>query len=266
MLPRWCSWLIVAAAFPLHAAGYTYGALSLDNTNFDKVRQINGVSLLAKVDAVSYDETSGGDFAKLCSQGQFVKNLLFGEVGVEEHGDQVNQDLAKRYKVKSSDFPVYLLFKPGQEEPLRFAPFPDPAAIEPHDWDADEDGEWEAPEITEATAENLAVWLRLQGIKIPAEGQILELDEAAEAFLKGGRTDSDLEAAKKVAEAYGADPKAAIYIKTMEKIKAKGVEYPEKEIARVGKIMDGKVTPAKRSELQAKVRILQVFAAAAKGI
>lgn len=248
----------MAAAFPSNVAG-TFGALSLDNTTFDKVRQIPGFSLFAKIAAVNYD-SSEDEFGKLCKQGQYAKSILFGNVDVEEIGDEQNSDLAERYSVQTSDYPAYLLFQPGQESPLRFEPFPDPAAREPHDWDADEDGDWEAPEISEKTADNLATWLRMQGVRMPTDGQILELDDAAEAFMKGGYKDSDLDEAKKVAEAYSQDPKAAIYIKTMEKVKAKGAGYIESEMSRLRKIMDGKITSVKRNEMQTKVGILQVFA------
>merc|ERR1719310_835483 len=96
---------------------------------------------------------------------------------------------------------------------------------------------------------------------MPSIGTIAELDEIAVRFLKEGLKDSDIDAAKKLAESeYASDKKAAIYVKTMEKVKAKGEEYVKGEMARVEKIMKGKLTPEKKAELTDKLKVLTVFA------
>merc|ERR1712032_881255 len=109
------------------------------------------------------------------------------------------------------------------------------------------------------TTENLHLWLRQQGIKLPSIGTIGELDEVAERFMKEGMKDSDLEAARKLAEEYKTDKKAQIYIKTMEKVKAKGADYVQTEAARVQKLLAGKLTTEKKAELGDKVKVLNVF-------
>merc|ERR1712187_903583 len=114
--------------------------------------------------------------------------------------------------------------------------------------------------IKEPPAENLILWLLFFNIKMPSIGTIAELDEAVAKFIKSGFADSDLQAAKKLAEDdYPNDRKAPIYIKIMEKVKAKGADYVQTELARVHKLLAGKLTEEKKGELSEKVKILNVF-------
>merc|ERR1712232_198636 len=109
--------------------------------------------------------------------------------------------------------------------------------------------------------ENLALWLRRNGVKMPSIGTIYELDEIAKRFMKEGHKDADVAEAKKLATTdHVNDRKAAIYVRTMEKVKAKGASYVTTEIARVKKLLDGKITDEKKAEMIEKTRILNVFA------
>jgi len=78
---------------------------------------------------------------------------------------------------------------------------------------------------------------------------------------QGAFNSEDLEEAKKMADGeFVSDKKAQIYVKIMQKVKDKGVSYVESELARVRKIMGGKITPEKAAEMNTKVTILSVFA------
>merc|ERR1712196_293484 len=115
----------------------------------------------------------------------------------------------------------------------KFAGFPNPTSKKPATWDDEEDGEWEAPMISEPTAENMIIWLRKNGVKMPSIGTIHELDEVVKRFLTTGMQDADIAAAKKLAEGdFKNDRKAAIYVKVLEKVKAKGEEYVQTELTR----------------------------------
>merc|ERR1712151_874053 len=58
---------------------------------------------------------------------------------------------------------------------------------------------------------------------MPAIGTIAELDEIVQKFLKESLSDTHIEAAKKIVEeSYKTDKKAQMYLKIMEKVKAKG--------------------------------------------
>merc|ERR1711953_518996 len=103
--------------------------------------------------------------------------------------------------------------------------------------------------------------LKKEGIKMPSIGTIFELDEVGKRYLADGLKESDLAEAKALAEGdHKNDKKAPIYIKIMEKVKAKGVGYIKTETARVNKILNGKTTEQKKAELDDKVKILNVFA------
>merc|ERR1711912_203081 len=99
------------------------------------------------------------------------------------------------------------------------------------------------------------------GIKMPAIGSIAEMDELVKSFMTGGMKDADVDAAKKLAEGeHKNDNKAPLYVKIMEKVKSKGADYISTELARVQKILSGKITPEKQAEMNDKVKILNVFA------
>jgi endoplasmic reticulum protein 29 len=254
--------LIVAASLPQVAVATASGALKLDNFTLDKIVAVPGYSLMAKIDkSYAYGEKEDA-FKELCKVAAPVKNFFIAEVPVQEYNDMENKDIADRYGIKSEDFPGYLLFKGSKENPVKFAGFPDPTSKKPATWDDDEDGEWEAPMIDYPSTENLITWLTINGIRVPSKGTIPELNEVAKAFMTGGFSASELEKAKTMATGqFLYDPQAPIYPKIMEKVKEKGADYLEKELARVTKIMTGKLTEEKEAQLKAKVNILKVFIA-----
>merc|ERR1719426_381038 len=106
----------------------------------------------------------------------------------------------------------------------------------------------------------MGAWLRRQKIAVPSIGTIAELDEIAKAFLKEGLADSQVAAAKKIVEAsYKDDKKAQMYLKIMDKIKAKGEAYIADETKRVGKILEGKLAAEKKDEMSDKIKVLGAF-------
>jgi endoplasmic reticulum protein 29 len=237
------------------------GAVKLDNYTFDKMITTPGLTWLVKVDkSYAYGDKEDA-FKELCKLAFPVKDFLLGEIPVQEYGDKENSDLQEKFGVKTDDFPAYFLLKGSFESRVKFEGFADPRAQKPSTWDEDEDGKWEAPMLADITTENLNLWLRRNGIKMPSIGTIQELDEIVKTFLKDGRKDSDLDAAKKLAEGeFKNDKKAPIYVKTMQKIKEKGTDYVQTELTRVRKILAGKLTPEKAAELNEKIKILNVFA------
>lgn len=256
-----CLVCVLAALLLVQASATAQGAIKLDNMTFDKVVSLPGHSLLVKFDkSYAYGEKEDA-FKELCKLAYPVKDFLVAEVPVQEYGDKENDDLRERFEVKADDFPVYFFFKGSADAKTRFEGFPDPSAKKPSNWDADEDGPWEPPMKGEPTAENLAQWLRIQGIKMPSVGTIAELDEVVEQFMKGGASDSDLSKAEKLAaEDHKNDAKAPIYVRIMKKIKEKGTDYIATEKLRVQKLLGGKLTPEKKTEMSDKMKILNVFA------
>merc|ERR1719313_2765501 len=139
------------------------------------------------------------------------------------YGDKENDDLREKFKISKDDFPAYFLFT-----------------------DADRAGKKYTGAIT---AHDLAIWLRQNGIKMPAIGTIYEMDQIATRFMKeGGTSDADIAELKKLAEGeFKTDKKSEIYVKIAGKVKEQGVSYVEKERERVDKIMKGKLTPERET-------------------
>merc|ERR1711879_516380 len=109
-------------------------------------------------------------------------------------------------------------------------------------------------------ADALATWLRRNKIKMPSVGTIFELDQIANQFLNNNFNAKEIEAAEKLSkDKFSNDKKAPMYVKIMQKIKEKGEGYVETETKRVSKILEGKVTPEKSSEMNDKLKILGVF-------
>jgi len=236
------------------------GAVKLDNMTFDKMVSIPGFTWLVKFDKNYAYGDKEDEFKELCKLAYKVPDFSIGEIPVAEYGDKDNDDLRLRFELKVDDFPVYFLFKGSAESNIRYEGFSDPVASKPATWDDEEDGPWEPPMLSDITAENLAKWLRQQGVKFPSIGTIAELDEVVKAFLQNGFKDSFIKEAKSLAGGdHKEDPKAPVYIRIMEKVKERGVEYVGSETARVKKIMAGNLTPEKKAQLTEKLKILGVF-------
>jgi endoplasmic reticulum protein 29 len=252
---------LILASFVSAAHATAQGAIKLDNYTFDKMVSIPQASWLVKIDKnYAYGDKEDA-FKELCKLGYVVPNFFIGEIPVQDYGDKDNSDLAENFGVKSDDYPAFFLIQNGGNSIIRYKGFADPKAAKPHDWDDDEDGAWEPPMLKDVTAENLRTWLKVHGVKMPAIGTISELDDVAKTFMKEGMKDSELAKARKLAEdEYKNDRKAPMYVKIMEKIQSKGADYVQQELARVKKLLAGKITAEKKDELSDKVKILNIFA------
>merc|ERR1719387_1816987 len=165
------------AAFAPQVGATAMGAVKLDNYTIDKVLAFPGITWLVKVDkSYAYGEKEDA-FKELCKLASPVKDLVIGEIPVQEYGDKENDDLREKLEVKTDDFPVYFIFKGSWESRVKFAGFADPRAKKPADWDESDDGAWEPPMVKDITVDNLALWLRTNGVKVPSIGTIAEMDE-----------------------------------------------------------------------------------------
>merc|ERR1712187_605526 len=158
------------------------GAIKLVNYTFDKMLQVPDMSLLVKFDQSYADGEKEDEFKALCKLAYAVPGFLIGEVPVQEYGDKENDDLRERFGLKKDDFPVYLLFNAANEGGLRYS--------------------------GNVMAEDIAVWLRRNQVKMPAIGTIEELDVLAKKYLKE-KSDAIIAEAQKIAiEQYSTDAKA----------------------------------------------------------
>lgn len=225
---------VLIAVANIGAESTALGALKLDNYTFDKVLQIPDHSFFVKFDkSYAYGEKED-EFKLLCTTAYNAPKFLVAEVPVQEYGDNENDDVRERFKIKKEDFPVYFLFNEANKDGLRYE-----GALK---------------------ATDMAAWLRQQKVQIPSIGTIAELDEIAQKFLKDGLSDSHIKEAKKlVEESFKTDKKAQLYIKIMEKVKAKGEGYVAEETKRVTKMLEGKIAEEKKAEFNDKIKVLNAF-------
>lgn len=227
------SLLLTATQAPT-AAGTALGALKLDNYTLDKALAIPAHSILVKIDkSYAYGEKED-EFKTLAKLAYSVPKFLVAEVPVQEYGDKDNDDIRERFNLNKDDFPVYMLFNQANKDGLKYT--------------------------GNIKAEDLAVWLRKSGVKMPSIGTIVELDEIVENFLVS-KSAEHIAAARALAEGdYKNDRKASMYVKIMEKVKDKGDDYITTESARVVKILEGKISVEKREEMGDKLKVLGAFA------
>lgn len=211
----------------------THGCLKLDALTMDKMLSAPGQSFFVKIDEPYSFGEKADSFKTICQLASVVPNFFAAEVPVQRFNEKENDEVRIRFNLTLEDFPALYLFQDAFGEGLRYA-------------DA-------------VQTPNMIRWLRSKGILMPSISSIDELDGLVELFL----SDADprhVEQAREIAKKYSTDPKAPIYAKTMEKILEKGAAYPQEEVVRVTKILQGKVHPQKRKDLGEKLKVLKVFA------
>ena len=67
------------------------------------------------------DDVTASPRLQVCKRlGEAGANIMVGVVGVQEYGDKLNEDLAKRFAVQKESFPVYKLFLAGSSVPIAY--------------------------------------------------------------------------------------------------------------------------------------------------
>jgi len=215
------------------------GAIKLDNTTFDKLITVPGLTVLVKFDkeyAYGDEHDAWKEYAK--TVGESAAELLTADVGVAEYGDKDNSDLAERFSIKSDDFPQYRLWKKGMlstAEPIKFT------------------GDKKADEFLRFVQEKAGAWIGLPG-------QIKALDEIAKEFLSTDKT-ADVITKAEAAAAGQTEETAKYYVKVMQKLAA-DKEFLTKENARLKKMMDdGSVKASKKEQFGRRLNVLNSFTA-----
>ncbi|CAG2123225.1 unnamed protein product, partial [Medioppia subpectinata] len=170
-------------------------------------------------------------------------DLLVADVGIKDYGEKENQDLADRYTISKDDFPSVKLFLNGDLEK--------PIAFDGKDFNAD----------------RIKTFVKTKaGIKILLDSCLEEFDALAAKFAEEKVTKDKqkkvFESAKKKSDALTkeSDKKsAAIYVKIMEKALERGVVFYESEKQRVQNLLTGKLSDAKKKELQGRLNIIESF-------
>ncbi|CAD5125393.1 DgyrCDS13628 [Dimorphilus gyrociliatus] len=163
--------------------------------------------------------------------------ILTGEVHISDYGEKDNADLGEIYSVKKEDFPVYKLFLNGNiHDPLTYT------------------GNTKSVEgIKQFMVENSGLWFGLPGCLEKYDKIILDFFTSDRSIV--------LNQAREIKKELSKEEKvsAAFYIKIMEKIIEKGDEFIEIELKRLKKLSEGKLSEAKKQQLENRVSILTSF-------
>jgi len=217
------------------------GSMELDAWTFDKV--VGGASpVLVKFDKdYAYGDKEDA-FKEVCKRvGESGANVHIGVVGVQEYGDKMNADLAKRFGVSKDDFPEYYLFKAGSSEPIKF------------------NGEVKPDEITRFLKTEAGLYVALPGC-------VKEFDELAALFMKDTENRATHKAAAEAAVQKltnaGEVESGKYYAMVMKKILDKGDSFAMTEIDRLTKMVGGaSITEDRKVLFQKRLNILPSFKA-----
>lgn len=213
------------------------GVVPLDSLTFDKVIRNHKVVLVKFDKQYAYGEKED-EFKKFAEQAATQSDLLVAEVGVSEYGEKENDDVRERFGVSKDDYPVFKLFKQGQKEAIDYT--------------------------QSVTSEDLARFVRLESDLWLGKPNTLEsFDKLVAEFLKADQDKYDDFIAKAEETMNVVEEKdqliAKMYVSTMKKIKEKGVEFVSSETARVNKLLNEKVSDAKKAMFKSRLDILASF-------
>lgn len=228
--------LFVLCVVSFHYTMAIKGVLPLDSVTFDKIigstQQYNVLVKFDKEYAYGPKEDAFKTFAETTINSP---NFILAQVGVQEHGDKLNEDLRERFAVNSADFPVFKLFKRGESKSITM---PGDVSIE---------------NLSSFVKNELNLWIGLPG-KIEA------FDNLALAFAASPSTDIMESASKLVVTVDAKDSEnAKFYVLAMKKILEQGEAWVGTETARVTKLLESKITSEKKEQLKQRLNILPSF-------
>lgn len=178
-------------------------------------------------------------FTKVAQDVVGTSELLVAEVPVQDFGEKENSALAEKYGISKSDFPALRLFKSSTEDPVVFK----------QDW-----------------KENvIKQFIRQEsGIRLVLDKCLPEYDELAERFMVASVADRKdiLKQATSSANSLPTQDQKVIadnYIKLMEKVIERGDKFIASENDRVQNLLKGKISSAKKTQLQARLNVLSSF-------
>lgn len=217
------------------------GTVALDSWTFDKVIEKFDVSLV-KFD-VAYPYGPKHDAFNKMAEAAKAADLLIAEVGVKDYGEKENSDLAERFKIDKDQFPVVKLFIKGKE-PIDFQ------------------------ETTEEgfTSDNLIQFIRTNSGKyVGLPGCLEAFDKIASKFRVAVDEKSRKEILREAQGLVGRLEKleerktGEVYVKMMQRMVEKGSEFIEDEMKRLNKLITGKLSDVKKTDMGHRINILRAF-------
>ena len=174
-----------------------------------------------------------GTFRDIASEFAETEDFLFAEIQIREE-----DDFPKLYNMDYKDYPALKLFNGTTDNPITYT------------------GEW--------TKELILEWLKTNtNLRFTLPACLGKFDELAETFLnqKPEEKIKILQKAKNEASNLTGKAKisANIYIKIMQLVVERGNVFVTSEEARVKNLLTGKITEAKKKELQSRLNIIHSF-------
>jgi len=228
--------LLLLSFISFHCTIAIKGVLPLDSVTFDKIigstQQYNVLVKFDKEYAYGPKEDAFKSFAETTRNSP---NFILAQVGVQEHGDKLNDDLRERFALNAGDFPVFKLFKRGESKSITMS------------------GDVSIENLSSFVKNELNLWIGLPG-KIEA------FDNLALAFAASPNTDILASASNLLTTIDAKDSEnAKFYILAMKKILEHGDTWVATETARVTKLLESKITPEKKEQLKQRLNILPSF-------
>ncbi|KAH8299502.1 hypothetical protein KR044_001988 [Drosophila immigrans] len=217
------------------------GCVDLDEINFDKTI-VRFPYALVKFDiAFPYGEKheAFGELSKAAHK--VTDELLVATVGIKDYGELENKGLGDRFKVDEKQFPGIFLFSGNTKDYVQF------------------------PSHLDVTLDNLKSFVSSNTpLYIGRDGCLKQFNDALKNYAnKQSKDQLELIEEMLVQQHKLKKPEeqqnAKVYIVYMRKINEHGYVFVEEETRRLQRLKAGKVTAAKKEELQVKLNILEAF-------
>eukprot|EP00794_Sanderia_malayensis_P014273 gene14273-15760_t len=212
------------------------GIISLDNITFDKIIDVHKATLVKFDKKYAYGEKEE-EFQKFALKVAPNPDFLVAEVGATDWGEEENKDLMQRFGVMSNNYPTFKLFLKGKD-PVDF------------------NGAVKHKQLLKFATENTGFWFgSSKGIPVFDKLLMKFLKSDAEIKLKTITQCQELLSAQMDS---GQKQVGKIYVNIMRKVYDKGLQYITNEVRRVKKMLNEKITEAKKQAFEHKLEILKV--------
>eukprot|EP00397_Hematodinium_sp_SG-2012_P041833 GEMP01046156.1.p1 GENE.GEMP01046156.1~~GEMP01046156.1.p1 ORF type:complete len:279 (+),score=58.77 GEMP01046156.1:39-839(+) len=226
----------------LATSSASLGSIRLDNYTYDKFVNLPDIDVLVKFDKSYAYGDQEEEFKKLCKQAYAIPRFFIATVGIGEYGDKENDDLRERFNLRISDLPHLKLYK--NREPIAF-------------------------NGTLKDAAPVVLFLRQNGINISPIGSLAEYDSVVMQFVNTSASASLREElltkSQEIAHTFKKKNNENIsqeYVRVMEKVIAKGIDYIDTEYVRLGRLLNGaQMNEEQKEKMTTKMRVLSVFLA-----
>ncbi|XP_011201151.2 protein windbeutel [Bactrocera dorsalis] len=235
--------LVLVACVTTAAASSCAGCVDLDELNFDQTVERFPYALVKFDIAFPYGDKHEAFAAFSKTAHKVTKELLVATVGIKDYGENENKELGLRFKVDDKSFPAILLFKAGKlEQYVRF------------------------PTHLDVTLDNLKQFVTQHtDLYIGRDGCLKDFEELVKKYANKENAEQValITKAEQMLQGVAGDEtksaSAKAYLVYMRKINEKGYDYVEDETKRLQRLKAGKVTDAKKLELQRRLNILEAF-------